>query len=75
MPELIDLVNKTNSRLLYDDLVKSISRSKSQELSADDENLYQLLNVFEMLWNVDRTKQEPDHSQGQTSEAQDMIPK
>ena len=53
MPELIDLVNKTNSRLLYDDLVKSISRSKSQEFSADDENLYQLLNVFEMLWNVD----------------------
>ena len=73
MPELIDLVNKTNSRLLYDDLVKSISRSKSQELSTDDENLYQLLNVFEMLWNVDKTKQESDHTQGQTSEALDLI--
>jgi hypothetical protein len=56
MPELIDLVNKTNSRLLYDDLVKSISKSKSQELSVDDENQYQLLSVFEMLWNVDKSK-------------------
>ena len=74
MPELIDLVNKTNSRLLYGDLVKSISRSKSQELSADDENLYQLLNVFEMLWNVDKTKHEPDNTQSQTSEVLDLIP-
>jgi len=56
MPELIDLVNKTNSRLLYDDLVKSISKSKSQEQSVDDENQYQLLSVFEMLWNVDKSK-------------------
>ena len=60
MPELIDLVNKTNSRLLYDDLVKSISKSQTQEEGVDDENMYQLLNVFEMLWNVDKSKQDAD---------------
>lgn len=52
MSELIDLVNKTNSRLLYDDLVKTISK-KSQ----DDADQYQLLNTFEMLWNVEKSEQ------------------
>lgn len=54
MPELIELVNKTNSRLLYDDLVKSISK---REASSDDADQYQLLNTFEMLWNVDKTQE------------------
>jgi hypothetical protein len=31
MPELIELVNKTNSRLLYDDLVKSISKREASD--------------------------------------------
>ena len=53
MPELIDLVNKTNSRLLYDDLVKSLNVSKRE--ASDDADQYQLLNTFEMLWNVDKT--------------------
>jgi hypothetical protein len=50
MPELIDLVNKTNSRLLYDDLVKISKRDASE-----DADQYQLLNTFEMLWNVDKS--------------------
>ena len=58
MPELIDLVNKTNSRLLYDDLVKSINKREP----GDDADQYQLLNTFEMLWNVEKTAVEQDKS-------------
>jgi hypothetical protein len=59
MPELIELVNKTNSRLLYSDLVQSISLQKENSdkpLEEQNENEYHLLNVFEMLWNVDKSK-------------------
>ena len=48
MPELIELVNKTNSRLLYDDIVHK--KSTDQE--------FQLLNTLEMLWNVEKSEQD-----------------
>lgn len=57
MEEIVEMVNKTNSRLLYEDLVCNIKNKENGnklETSMDDEeDKYQLLNVFEMLWNVD----------------------
>ena len=48
-------MNKTNSKLLYADLLKTAAneqtdQSDSQEANQDD---YSLLNTFEMLWNID----------------------
>jgi hypothetical protein len=48
MPEFVDLVNKTNARLLCDTILNSKSSEK-------DEKEYALLSVFEMLWNVEKT--------------------
>jgi hypothetical protein len=64
MSEIVDLVNKTNSRLLYESLLQNISdRQKSSEkdckmLKAQEdegEEDFPLLNAFEMLWNVTET--------------------
>lgn len=63
MSELVDLVNKTNARLLYQSLLKNLSKS---ETSNEDE--YELLNVFEMLWNVMGNK---DHEQSLQEESKD----
>lgn len=54
MPELVDLVNKTNARLLYQSLLSNISKpaTKESDSSADVDREYELLNAFEMLWNV-----------------------
>lgn len=52
MEEVIEMVNKTNSRLLYEDLVTNIKNKDKMKVD-DDEDKYMLLNVFEMLWNVD----------------------
>ena len=49
MSDLVDMVNKTNGRLLYESLLSNIEQARS----TDDEDKYQLLSVFEMLWNVD----------------------
>ena len=57
MEELVEMVNKTNSRLLYEDLVTNIKNKDRSILDQDDEEKYQLLNVFEMLWNVDPSQQ------------------
>ena len=55
--ELIDLVNKTNSKLLYADfLLKNTStesKNKSAIVASTDQDDYTLLNTFEMLWNID----------------------
>ena len=48
--ELIELVNNTNTKLLYADFLIKTNRGK-QETSADDG--YELLNAFELLWNVE----------------------
>ena len=51
--DLIDLVNKTNSRLLCKDLIsKHLTEEAKQVSTEDDDDKYQLLNAFEMLWNV-----------------------
>ena len=52
MDELVELVNKTNARLLYKSLMENLQKAKTsvEEEEADEE--YELLNVFEMLWNV-----------------------
>jgi hypothetical protein len=48
--ELIELVNNTNTKLLYADfLIKTNTRVKSETTSDE----YHLLNAFELLWNVD----------------------
>ena len=56
MDEIVEMVNKTNSRLLYDDLISNIKNKSAKEAlqsQSNDDDKYQLLNVFEMLWNVD----------------------
>lgn len=53
MEELIELVNKTNNRLLCRDLVKNLEKPIKLEEEADQDDRYQLLNMFEMLWNID----------------------
>ena len=56
--ELIDLVNKTNSKLLCAEFISKNTSTEQQTASTDvntgtDE--WSLLNTFEMLWNVDQT--------------------
>jgi hypothetical protein len=61
MDEIVEMVNKTNSRLLYDDLISNIKNKSAKEAlqsTANDDDKYQLLNVFEMLWNVDNEAHE-----------------
>jgi hypothetical protein len=48
MSEIVELVNKTNARLLYESLLNI--EHPSEKSNNDD---YELLNVFEMLWNVE----------------------
>ena len=52
MDEIVEMVNKTNSRLLYDDIISNIRNKSNKPISSDDDK-YQLLDAFEMLWNVD----------------------
>lgn len=54
--EVIDLVNKVNSRLLYQDLLskKQGSSSDSNAASSSSQD-YMLLNALEMLWNIENT--------------------
>ena len=42
-------MNKTNGRLLYESLLTKVSTEEGNDNSED----YQLLSVFEMLWNVE----------------------
>ena len=64
-PELIDLVNKTNSKLLYAELLAKASeqvqrkkrlqaigaaKTETKSIDGDDDEDYSLLNAFEMLW-------------------------
>ena len=50
--DLIELVNHTNTKLLYADfLIKTNSRARTELPS--DTNEYHLLNAFELLWNVE----------------------
>ena len=53
--ELIDLVNKTNSKLLYADLLRTAQNDKPSSSSTEDteQDDYSLLNTFEMLWNIE----------------------
>ena len=63
--ELIELVNKTNSKLLYAELLTKATEQQAQQIQskkvkedannklAETEEDYSLLNAFEMLWNVD----------------------
>ena len=55
MPELVQLVNTVNSRLLYQNLMKSIfiqQKNKEQAKIESEEEDFKLLGIFEMLWNV-----------------------
>lgn len=49
--ELIELVNNTNTKLLYADFLIKTNRARPESLSDDSE--YNLLNAFELLWNVE----------------------
>ena len=49
--DLIQLVNKTNTKLLCSEVVNK-KKNNASESSKD----YQLLNAFEMLWNIDNSK-------------------
>ena len=40
MEELVEMVNKTNSRLLYEDLVTNIKNKQKGLLENDDEEKY-----------------------------------
>jgi hypothetical protein len=65
--ELIELVNNTNTKLLYADFLTKTNRGRTKsgdeslesQTLADDkgpgssEDDYQLLNAFELLWNVE----------------------
>jgi hypothetical protein len=53
--DLIELVNKTNNRLLYCDLLSKKSSSSQPEANQSQQD-YQLLNAFEMLWNIENTQ-------------------
>ena len=48
--ELIELVNNTNTKLLYADFLIKTNR-KTESVRPDPE--YHLLNSFELLWNVE----------------------
>ena len=84
--DLIDLVNKTNSKLLYADFLSkttSVEQSSKAQVSAQtDESTekddYTLLNTFEMLWNIDGTAQhkkpeslQPSNDQQNTEEGKE----
>lgn len=49
--ELIELVNNTNTKLLYANFLIKTNKARSSVLSEDSN--YNLLNAFELLWNVD----------------------
>lgn len=67
MDEIVEMVNKTNSRLLYDDLITNIKKcqikSSALTTSSTDDDKYQLLNVFEMLWNIENQNDETTQNQ------------
>ena len=52
--DLIELVNKTNNRLLYCDLLSKKSSGSQENVTQQQD--YQLLNAFEMLWNIENTQ-------------------
>jgi hypothetical protein len=43
-PDLIDLVNRVNTKLLYTDILNNKQQDRE----------YALLNAFELLWNIDQ---------------------
>ena len=55
--DLIDLVNKTNNRLLYCELLNKKQANSNQHFN-QKQNDYQLLNALEMLWNIENTQKE-----------------
>ncbi|TNV82591.1 hypothetical protein FGO68_gene6089 [Halteria grandinella] len=60
--ELIDFVNKTNNKLLYCDLLQKKQQAgatSSQQAEATQQD-YQLLNAFEMLWNIENNSSQPN---------------
>lgn len=67
MPELVDLVNKTNARLLYQSLLANLKNNGEEAAighASEPDREYELLNAFEMLWNVlgNNTTNEDDKS-------------
>lgn len=69
MDEIVEMVNKTNSRLLYDDLIKNIKNKNKQAITQTDDDQYQLLNVFEMLWNVNDNEVQIEDSGEKTAKS------
>ena len=70
--DLIEFVNKTNNRLLYCDLLHK-KQQASQGAAAGSQD-YQLLNAFEMLWNIENTQahiQSQDKSQAKAGSPSD----
>lgn len=65
--ELIEIVNKTNTRLLYAQYFEKLEKEGRQRVSNAEtivdakEDDYKLLNAFEMLWNLDQKVQKASH--------------
>ena len=68
---MIELVNNTNTKLLYADFLIKTNRTKTDSAKIDED--YHLLNAFELLWNVEGREDECERLAEQSVDEMNLV--